>query len=161
MVIALSKSKVQKEQIIDPATGEVKSEKLVIDINKKNKISYGDNNWYATNQKGVRDLTQNEIGKSLYTVKGRVFHYLLSILKYGNFAPFNATHISKQLEITRQAVYKAKKDLLKDDLIREAIDTTTGQKGVIVTNILVQKGSENEDIAVIQKKEKTTKSNVS
>ena len=141
----------QKERIVDPVTGEVTSEKLIIDIGKKNNIQYNKNEWFATNQRGVRDLTTNEIGKTLYTTKGRVFHFLLSIIQWGNFAPFKATHISQQLDISRQAVYKAKKELLEDGLILDAINVSTGEKGVLMTNVLVQKGEENKDIVVIGK----------
>ncbi len=118
----------------------------------KGKVPYNQNEWFASSQEGVRKMT-TEIGKSLYTVKGLVFHYLTSVLEYGNFAPFVGTHIAKELKISRTAVYKAKGQLIEDGLIKDAIDTASGIKGVVIPDILVHKGEVNSNIVIINHKE--------
>ncbi len=154
-MIKLNK-KPKKEIILDPTTGEILKENIVyeIDPNKRSKsIQYKSNDWYAINQEEAIKMSTTNIGKLLYTVNGRVYEYLKGTSEYGNFAPFHATHIANQLGISRQAVYKSREELTAAGLIMEAINIKTGVKGVLISNVIMQKGEVGrEDIRVINKK---------
>lgn len=107
--------------------------------------------WIAVNQEEVRNLAKNETGKTLYTTKGRVFNYFLSIAEFGNFVPFKATHIANELGISRQSVYKSKKELLDDGLILNAVNNLTGEKGIVILGNIVQKGDDNQQHITVYK----------
>lgn len=120
--------------------GVVQSQFMVSQIGNKHKIAYEKNKWCALNQPVWKETTMGDNG--LYTVKGLVLNYLIGTMRYGNFSAFKGSHIAKQLNVSPQAVSKAKRELIDDGYIMEGIDLEEGTRGVIITSNLVDKPSE-------------------
>lgn len=142
--------KIKKRQELDPVTGEIIKEVLEIDLNKKNKIRYDKDKWVAMNQMEVCKMFDD----NLLTVKGKVYAYLISVMEYGNFASLNVTYLSNQIDTSRQAIYKALKELTDDGRIKKAINKRTGVKGYYISDDIVQKGNDkNDDIEILEVKQ--------
>lgn len=118
--------------------GEYQGQVIATPIKKKHKSNFNNGEWCRLNQTEWSELTMK--GKGIYTAKGAVLNHLISTMQYGNFSPFNGAYLAKVLETTPQAISRAKKQLIEDKLIDEAIDTRTGAKGVIIYNGIVEKG---------------------
>ncbi len=147
----MSKVKVTHITNIDSATGEVIGHSKAVEVAPK---SIGYDTWIAKNQKGDKTMLSSKNKKEkdlgLYTVKGKLFMYLVNNCGANNFVDFNAKHIALQLQVTVQAVYKYKKQLIKDGLIVEAYRRNTGTKGVVIDPDLYQNGLRgNNDIVIV------------
>lgn len=154
------------KNIVDPCTGEVIHTEITTQINKKiKKTKYKDHQWFIQNQEPFLNSIDNKRSdemrindnykqdfKSLYTVKGLVYTYLLNTMDYGNFCLFKGSKIAEDLNITPSAVSKAKKQLIKENFIFEAYNKRLRRDGVWINNKLVEKrGSEDEnDIIIIR-----------
>lgn len=144
-MITISKGAIQT--VLDPITGELIGQNFITPLGHKPSV-YGKNNWCRRNQKIGDDMMKKF--NELYTAKGKVFNHLINSMGYGNFAYYSPTAIGEILGMTRQAVYKAKKELIEDGFIKEGINRRTLEKGVIINEELYSKGEPDEDIMTLE-----------
>lgn len=144
-MITISNKSIQTN--FDPITGELIGQSLITPLGHKPN-AYGKNNWCRRNQKIGDDMMKKF--NELYTAKGKVFNHLINSMTYGNFCYYSPTAIGKVLGMTRQAVHKAKKELIEDGFIKEGINRRTLERGVIISEELYSKGETDKDIMEIK-----------
>lgn len=132
-------------QELDPETGELIGRKIEVDLESRRKVKYNRNDWLALHQKEIIMLNE----KNMFNAKGKVFMYLISIVEYSNFAPFNMKHAVEKTNLTRQTIYKSLNELLDDHLIVNAINEQTGIKGYYISDVYFQKGEREDKIKLI------------
>lgn len=114
---------------------------VISEVNKRRSY-YKPHEFFTTSQKGEKKKSMDE---SIFNLNSRLLHYLLAAMDYDNFALFNPTHLSKELNVSRTSIYASKKALINGRYIREVYNSKLGAKGVQINQDYAKKGKDPDD----------------